>query len=54
MTEVESTTKKTEHDNSLPPWHVMFSVALVCLFVCLFVDSITQKVMNEILWRGPG
>ena len=25
---------------------VMFLVALVCLFVCLFVDNITQKVMN--------
>ena len=25
---------------------VMFSVALVCLFVCLSVDNITQKVMN--------
>ena len=25
---------------------VMFLVALVCLFVCLFVDNITQNVMN--------
>ena len=25
---------------------VMFLVALVCLFVCLSVDNITQKVMN--------
>ena len=25
---------------------VMFLVALVCLFVCLFVANITQKVMN--------
>ena len=25
---------------------VMFFLALVCLFVCLFVDNITQKVMN--------
>ena len=25
---------------------VMFLVALVCLFVCLFVYNITQKVMN--------
>ena len=25
---------------------VMFLVALVCLFVCLFVDNISQKVMN--------
>ena len=25
---------------------VMFLVVLVCLFVCLFVDNITQKVMN--------
>ena len=25
---------------------VMFLVALVCLFVCLFVDNITQSVMN--------
>ena len=24
----------------------MFLVALVCLFVCLSVDNITQKVMN--------
>ena len=25
---------------------IMFLVALVCLFVCLFVDNITQKVVN--------
>ena len=25
---------------------VMFLVALVCLFVCLSVDNISQKVMN--------
>ena len=25
---------------------VMFLVALVCLFVCLSVNNITQKVMN--------
>ena len=25
---------------------VMFLVALVCLFVCLLVDNITQKAMN--------
>ena len=25
---------------------VMFLVALVCMFVCLFVDNITHKVMN--------
>ena len=25
---------------------VIFFLALVCLFVCLFVDNITQKVMN--------
>ena len=32
----------------LPPWQnqVMFLVALVCLSVCLFVENITQKVMN--------
>ena len=32
----------------LLPWQkeVMFLVALVCLSVCLFVDNITQKVMN--------
>ena len=33
----------------LPPWHKevtsMFLVALVCLYVCLFVD-ITQNVMT--------
>ena len=37
----------------------MFLVALVCLSVCLFVDNITQQVMNgpdwdEVLWRSPG
>ena len=25
---------------------VKFLVALICLFVCLFVDNITQEVMN--------
>ena len=25
---------------------LMFLVALICLFVCLFVDNITQKVIN--------
>ena len=32
----------------LSPWQnqVMFLVALVCLSVCLFVENITQKVMN--------
>ena len=35
----------------------MFLGAFLCLFVCLSVDNITQKVINglaEILWRGPG
>ena len=34
----------------LPPWpkEVMFLVALVCLFVCLFVGNITQKVKCEL------
>ena len=30
---------------------VMFLVVLVCLFVCLSVDNITQKVMNGIGWN---
>ena len=32
----------------LPPWQkeVMILVALVCLFVCLLVDNITQKLIN--------
>ena len=35
----------------------MFLLALVCMFVCLSVNNITQKVCtdwDEILWRGPG
>ena len=33
----------------LPWW--MFLVALVCLFVCLSVDNISQKVMNRLGWN---
>ena len=33
---------------------VMFLVALVCLFVCLFVYNITQKVMNGLGWNFSG
>ena len=31
----------------------MFLVALVCLFVCLSVDNITQKVKDKDLFIGP-
>ena len=27
---------------------VMLLLALVCLFICLFVDNITQKAMNDL------
>ena len=30
---------------------VMFLVALVSLFVCLFVDNITQNVMSGLKWN---
>ena len=37
---------------------VMFLVALVCLFVCLFVDNITQKSYErtgmKFLGQSPG
>ena len=37
---------------------VMFLVALVCLFVCLFVDNITQKSYKrtgmKFLRQSPG
>ena len=41
----------------LPSWQkeVMFLVVLVCLFVCLFLSNITQKVMNTTLqWKVYG
>ena len=46
---------------SLPPFtslanEIMFLVALVCLFVCLWI-TLLKKLgtdWDEILWKGPG